>query len=439
MILRSVKIQLTIFAVITLLTVSVLSARFVGITDAIIGGQYVVKADFAASGGIFVGSEVSYRGVTVGKVTDLQLVKDGVVVVATLDKGTEVPRDTAVVVENRSAVGEQFLDLQPRTASGPFLAAGETIPRANTRVPVPVEKLLQDTDDTVGSVDRDDLATTVDELGKAFADGGTDLQRLLDSGDAFTRSASAALPQTIRLIDDGRIVLDTQRDGSGQVITSAKNLDALAQTLKTHDDDLRLVLDRGVVASQQLDGLIKDNQVGLSQLFANLITVGNVTTTRLGGITQLLVTYPDVVAGGYTVVPGDGTAHFGFVVNVDNPPACTRGYEGTTKDPSFSATPVAPVNTAAGCRLPRGSASDVRGAQNAPGPSSGAGSSYPLALGNQPVPLGATTVVSTPATGVGTPAASGARDQQVTVSTPTAPAGATGADAWLWMMEEAAQ
>ncbi|GAA1888158.1 MCE family protein [Lapillicoccus jejuensis] len=426
MILRTVKIQLAVFALITLLTVSILSARFVGLTDAIEGGRFRVTAHFAASGGIFVGSEVTYRGVTVGKVTDLELTEDGVDVVATLDKGTEVPRATLAVVENRSAVGEQYLDLQPSVSTGPFLADGDGIARASTRTPLPVQDLLQHADTTVSSVPKDDLVTTVDELGTAFSDGGAaDLQRLLDSATTFTASAQAALPQTVELIDDGRIVLDTQRATSGQVTVTVRNVADLAQTLQQHDGDLRMVLDRGVLASQQLNGLIKENQSSLSQLFANLITVGNVTTTRLGGITQLLVTYPDVVAGGYTVVPGDDTAHFGFVLNADDPPACTRGYEGTTKDPTYSTDPGTPTNTTAGCRLPRGSASDVRGAQNAPRPPSDqAGSSYPIALGTQPVPLGTTAVVG---------------DQPLTVQTPLAPPGATGADAWTWMMEEAAR
>ncbi len=41
-----------------------------------------------------------------------------------------------------------------------------------------------------------------------------------------------------------------------------------------------------------------------------------------------------MVAGGFTVVPDDGTTHFGLVTNND-PPICTQGYEGTDKrDPS---------------------------------------------------------------------------------------------------------
>ena len=39
--------------------------------------------------------------------------------------------------------------------------------------------------------------------------------------------------------------------------------------------------------------------------------------------------YPSAVAGGYTVTPGDDTAHFGVALNVDDPPSCQAGYGGT--------------------------------------------------------------------------------------------------------------
>ena len=425
MIRRTVKVQLAVFGLLTLLTVAILSARYVGLTDKILGGTYVVQADFQESGGIFVGSEVTYRGVTVGRVESLELTKDGVLVQARINRGVEVPKDTNAVVENRSAVGEQYLDLQPNVAGAPYLAAGATIPRSATSYPVRVDILLQHTDNTVRSVDQKDLSVTVDEFGKAFATGSTDLKRLLDSGDALTASATAALPETVKLIYDARIVLDTQRETSSHIKVSATDFANLAETFRDHDQDLRLILDRGVVASQQLDGLIKDNQSSLSQLFANFITIGNVTTSRLGAIEQLLVTYPDVVAGGYTVVPGDGTAHFGFVANSDDPPACTRGYEATTKVQPTTTENLPPLNTSAGCRLPRGSASAVRGAQNAPRPSSGAASSYPMAFGSQPVTLGSSAVT--------------ANNRPVEVATPMAPSGASGVDSWLWMMKAAAQ
>jgi phospholipid/cholesterol/gamma-HCH transport system substrate-binding protein len=425
MIRRSVQIQLAAFLLLSLLTASVLSANYVGLYDRLAGGQIHVTADFAESGGIFVGSEVSYRGVQVGRVESLRLSKDGVLVDAKLERGTQVPEDTVAVVENRSAVGEQYLDLQPRNAGGPMLQDGDVIKRADTQTPTKIENLLLHLDRTVNSVDRGDLQTVVDELGLAFAGGGADLQRLLDSGDALTRAATEALPETVKLIDDGRIVLDTQRASAEDVKVFATNFADLSETLKASDADLRLVLDRGAVASQELDALIKENQGSLAALLANLITVGQVTTSRVDGIQQLLVTYPDVVAGGYTVVPGDGTAHFGLAMAHD-PVVCKQGYERTRRTDPAQTSGLPAVNTGARCTLPRGSASSVRGAQNAPGPSSGGtNSSYPLAFGNQPVSPGMAASLGTTAP---------------EVSVPLPPRGGESSESsWSWIMKEAAR
>jgi phospholipid/cholesterol/gamma-HCH transport system substrate-binding protein len=421
-------VQLFAFALITLLTVSLLSAKYVGLYDRVAGGQYDVSANFEQSGGIFVGSEVSYRGVTVGRVDELRLSKDGVIVDAKIQRGVKIPKDTKVVVENRSAVGEQYLDFQPRSQGGPLLADGDVIPRKDTAFPLRVDTLLLDLDQTVNSVDKKDLRVVVDELGQAFEGGGTDLQRLIDSGDKLTRSATEALPETIKLLDDGRIVLDTQRDTSGQIKTFASNFEGLTATLKTSDPDLRLVLDRGAVASKELQTLIKDNQGNLATLIANLITVGQVTTSNVAGIRQLLVTYPDVVAGGFTVVDksakdGRYSANFGLALAQDGP-VCERGYEGTTKRTPQETGPVK-TNTSARCALPRGSASSVRGAQNAPGPTGIPGSSVPLAFGDQPVSPGM-------AASLGIPTAQ--------VSVPQPPTGGDSSDpSWLWIMKEAAR
>ncbi|MEO7069029.1 MAG: MlaD family protein [Nostocoides sp.] len=417
-----VKVQLLAFLLVTMLGVSVLSAQYIGLNERLFGHGPTVSASFAESGGIFVGSEVTYRGVAVGHVSGLKLLTDGVLVEAKLNDGTKIPRDTLAVVEDRSAVGEQYLDFQPRTVGGPDLSNGDVVPRADTRYPIRVDQLLKDVDDTVRSVDQEHLRTMVNELGLAFADGGGDLSRLIDNGDKLTVAATAALPQTIKLIQDGKIVLDTQRDTASQIQSFAKNFGDLSEALQGSDPDLRLVLDRGVIASQQLQGLIRDNQANLTTLIANLITVGQVTTSRIDGIQQMLVTYPEAVVGGFTVVPGDGTAHFGLQLSV-TPTACTRGYEGTKKTDPAQTTNLPPLNTDARCTLPRGSSSDVRGAQNAPGVTRTANASFPMAYANQPVPFG-TTAGQDPTT------------PQVDV--PLAPSGTTGADSWSWIIKEAA-
>src|SRR3954447_15702439 len=122
MVTRRVRVQLVAFLALALGAVSVLSAGYVGLFDKVAGGAYVVTADFADSGGIFSGAEVTYRGVSVGRVDRLRLTDGGVLVDLRLHRGSRVPRDTLAVVENRSAVGEQYVDLQPRTGSRPYLS-----------------------------------------------------------------------------------------------------------------------------------------------------------------------------------------------------------------------------------------------------------------------------------------------------------------------------
>ncbi|MEV0067372.1 ABC transporter permease [Amycolatopsis sp. NPDC050768] len=103
----------------------------------------------------------------------------------------------------------------------------------------------------------------------------------------------------------------------------------------------------------------------LSVLLANLLTTADVIAPRRDGIEDILVSYPQLMTLANTVVPGDGTAHLGLVLNFFDPYVCTRGHENTVRRPADQVSQ-APANTTAYCALPPGSPSSVRGSQNAP-------------------------------------------------------------------------
>ena len=107
MITRRTKIQLIIFALITMVGVSFVGARYARLDRLVLDESYKVNAHFTDSGGIFTGAEVSYRGVTVGKVSSMKLTGKGVDVILNIEKDhKDIPKDTKAVVANRSAVGE---------------------------------------------------------------------------------------------------------------------------------------------------------------------------------------------------------------------------------------------------------------------------------------------------------------------------------------------
>lgn len=362
---RKNKVLLIAFALISVLAVGYAGAQYAGLDRLVNSRGYLVRVELASSGGIFVNSEVTYRGVTVGKVRNLSLTDDGVALELDIDEdGPRIPADTDAVVANRSAVGEQYVDLRPRTDTGPYLEEGSVISQDRTETPVMPEDLLANLYDLVSSVDPESLGTVVDETYDAFADAGPDLRRLLASGGSFVEAAQQHLPQTKELLADGRIVLDTQRDNGGRIRSIAAGLNDIAAELKKSDPDLRRVIDEAPLLASEVDEFLADSSTSTSVVLANLLTTTQIVTVRTDSVEQMMVALP-VVSAFSKSVSSNGEGHIGVVLNFFNPPSCTKGYEGT-KRRAANETAEIPANTDAYCAEPPGSPISVRGAQNAP-------------------------------------------------------------------------
>lgn len=366
MITRAVRIQLAAFLVLTVVGVGYTGFRYAGFGDVFGTTTYPVQMQLTDSGGIFSGADVTYRGVSVGRVGELTLTADGVNVQLDIERSAPaIPADLDAAVHNLSAIGEQYVDLSPASEGGPVLEGGSVIPDSRTTVPVPIEEFIVEVDDLARSVPLDSLQTVVDELGTAFDGTARPLQKILDTTDAFTADAVEALPQTLALIRDGRTVLTTQNDVAGSFQSFSADLALLAEELKESDPDLRRLIQTGPEFSEELVGLLRESGNGLSMLVADLLTVSRVAEPRQAGLRQLLVTYPGFSSVAYTAVPGDGTAHLGLAVNLFDPYACAQGYESTDRRPG-NALADTEVNTEAYCAEPPGSPINVRGAQNVP-------------------------------------------------------------------------
>ena len=169
MITRRVRIQLAVFAVFAVVGLVFAGGRYAGLGKLVPGYDpgYLVKADFRDSGGIFEGAQVTYRGVSVGTVEKLTLISDGVQVGMRIKPGTKIPSgNIKAFVGNRSAIGEQYVDLQPCTfpkdasdaeltscRTGPLLGKNSVIGLADTDIPIQPATLVRHLDQLVTSVD----------------------------------------------------------------------------------------------------------------------------------------------------------------------------------------------------------------------------------------------------------------------------------------------
>ncbi|MGY1397276.1 MCE family protein [Streptomyces sp. SS10] len=335
--------------------------RYVGVAD-----HYTVDVRLPHTGGLFTHADVTYRGVSVGRVGPVRLTDDGVVAELRIKKSApRIPADTKAVVAALSAVGEQYIDLRPESDGSPYLTDGARIDQADTQVPAPVTDVLASVDDLVRSVPQDDLRTVVDELGEAFEGHGDDLQVLLDSGSDFVEAADRALPSTVLLINDGETVLRTQAQEGAAIRGFARGAEELVRALKGSDADLRRLLAVTPEAATQVSGVLRDLDPSLGVVLANLLTTAEVAVTRQRGIEELLVTYPAVVSAGSTAVDG-GKLNLGMAVTFFDPLPCTAGYGATRYRNGLDLGTAPPLNTGAGCTAQPSTGKNVRGAANAP-------------------------------------------------------------------------
>ena len=359
---RGVRIRLLAFLVLSAVGIVYVASSFLGLTDRLLGRGLTVDATLPSSGGLFTGSEVTYRGVKVGKVTAMDVTPRGLRVRMSLKDGTKIPLDTKMHVHNLSAVGEQYLDFEPPDDKPPYAKAGDVIHGDASSLPTSEETLLTQMNSMVGSVNRKDLSTVIGEAGTMFRGTANPLQRMVDSGSQFVDAAAASSQDTITLLDTGQTVLRTQARHEKDIQTFARGLADLTGTLRTSDKDIRTLLQGGPPAVREVNSLVKGLEPTLPVFLSNLVTTNQVLTANLPALEQMLVVFPHVIAAGFTGTPGDGYGYINLQFNNSVGP-CIKGYKPPSQWRPATDTSDGPIYPAQ-CKA--GPPQDMRGYKYAP-------------------------------------------------------------------------
>ena len=366
---RFVRIQLAIFTIVGTIGVIAMVLFYIQAPTLLGIGRMTVTLELPATGGLYRFSNVTYRGVEVGKVTSVGLTPTGAKAIMSLGTSPKIPADLKAEVRSVSAVGEQYVDLRPRTDSPPYLHNGSVIAMSDTTIPQAVGPMLYQVSALINSIPKTKLGQLLDESFQGFNGSGYDVGSLFDSSAIVSRDANGVVDRTKTLTEDTGPLLDSQVRTTDSIRTWARSLAGISDVLVNDDSRVRILLQNGPGAANEASRLLEQVKPTLPVLLANLTTIGQISVTYHASLEQLLVLLPSAVAIEQAASPlhdPDGLAKGDFALTIDDPPICTVGFMPPSQWRSPSDT--SDIDTPDGlyCKLPQDSPLSVRGARNYP-------------------------------------------------------------------------
>src|ERR1700758_5200804 len=294
-----IRRQLTLFGILTVISLLVLGVYYLQIPSLMGVGRYPLKAELPASGGLYPTSNVTYRGITIGKVTDVEPTEHGAEATMSIDSHYKIPIDATANVHSVSAVGEQYLDLVSTGNPGKFLSEGQTITKGT--VPSEIGPALDTAYRGLAVLPKEKIGQLLDETAQSVGGLGPALQRLVDSTQAIVGDFKTNITNVNDLIQNSGPILQSQVDSSSAIERWARNLNTLAAQSAENDQHVKSILTQAAPTADQVNDVFSDVRESLPQVLANLEVVFEMLKRYHTGLEQALVFLPQGASIAQTV------------------------------------------------------------------------------------------------------------------------------------------
>ncbi|OPE47633.1 mammalian cell entry protein, partial [Mycobacterium intermedium] len=251
---------------------------------------YRVTVQLTESGGLLPNQDVALRGVRIGRVESLRITDQGVDAVARITSTVKIPANAVAHVSALSPAGEQYIDFEADSDTGPYLHDGSLIALNRTSVPVSLAQLLGDADGLLAQVDPRKIELIKKELSLS-REGPGKLTAIVDGGMMLLSTLDSVLPETTSIIRTSRVVLNLAADkNAGLAAATVDFRRTLAGVARMQDGYRRLT----GTAPQQLstiDRLFDDNSETMVQLLGSLATASQLLYLRVPALNALFPDY----------------------------------------------------------------------------------------------------------------------------------------------------
>jgi phospholipid/cholesterol/gamma-HCH transport system substrate-binding protein len=366
MLARFIRTQLVVFAALTVAALVALGWYYLRIPSLVGVGQYQLTVQLPASGGLYRTSNVTYRGIQIGRVTEVEPTKNGVRATLSIDSRYKIPVDASANVHSVSAIGEQYLDLVSTGNPGKFLSPGQTITKGT--VPSEIGPALDAANRGLSALPKAKIASLLDETAQAVGGLGPALQRLVDSTQSIVGDFQANISDVNDIIENSAPIVDSQVDSGDSIERWSHNLNVLTAQVAQNDQHVQSILSKAAPTADQVNEVFSDVRESLPQTVANLEIVADMLKRYNKGLEQLLVFLPEIAGVAQTVLAAaPGSVGLDLNLSINNPPPCLTGFLPPSQWRAPADTSAAPLPSGTYCKIPQDTpANVVRGARNYP-------------------------------------------------------------------------
>ncbi|WP_232715270.1 MlaD family protein [Gordonia metallireducens] len=251
--------------------------------------QMTIRVNLLNSGGLLAGQDVTMRGVSIGRVSAVDLSESGVVAVVRVSTDTKIPADTAVRVSGLSPAGEQYLDFRPANGDGPYLTDNAVIDAKRTTTPTPIAEVLEGLQGTLDQINPEELEVVVKELGVS-PQGVEKLDNIVNGGIFMLSTLHTALPNTTSLLKSSKVMLGTLGETAPKIRTMSADLRNVFTGVEKMDGGFRRLVDQGPATMAAVDTMFADNSPTMVQLLGNLVTISKLSYLRVPALEAI---WPD--------------------------------------------------------------------------------------------------------------------------------------------------
>ncbi|MBJ7462536.1 MAG: MCE family protein [Mycolicibacterium sp.] len=244
------------------------------------------QALFTEAGGIAVGNDVTMSGIKIGSVTEVSLENGDALVKFTTAGKYPVGSQTTAHIRTGSLLGERVLTLE--SAGSGTLSQNDVIPTSRTSSPYSLTDAVSDLTTNTAGTDTGQLNQSLDTLSATIDQLAPQLGPTFDGLSRLSKSINGRNEDLATLLKSASEVSVVLGERSTQLNTLILNANDLLGVLDDRRGAIVDLLASTTAVSQQLTGLVADNEAQLAPTLERLNAVTEVLEKNRDNISNAL-------------------------------------------------------------------------------------------------------------------------------------------------------